>query len=87
MLLKLDEAGIFVSTGSACSSFDLRPSHVLAAIGQDPDLMHGSVRFSLGRFTTQDELDYALEVFPNIVSELLSFSALTTVHPKTYAKK
>jgi cysteine desulfurase len=87
MLLKLDEAGIFVSTGSACSSFDLRPSHVLTAIGQDADLMHGSVRFSLGRFTTQDELDYVLEVFPNIVSELLSLSALTIVHPKTYTQK
>jgi len=80
MLLKLDSAGISVSTGSACSAFDLRPSHVLLAIGQDPELVHGSIRFSLGRGTTKEELDRVLEVFPGIVRELLSLSALTTRH-------
>ena len=77
MLLKLDAAGVSVSTGSACSSFDLRPSHVLMAIGQDADLMHGSIRFSLGRTTSRTELEYVLSVFPDIVSELHSISALT----------
>lgn len=77
MLLRLDAAGISVSTGSACSAFDLRPSHVLLAIGQNPELVHGSIRFSLGRHTTKEELAYVLEVFPKIVSELLSMSALT----------
>ncbi len=76
MLLRLDAGGISVSTGSACSSFDLRPSHVLVAIGQDPELMHGSIRFSLGRHTTKGELDRVLEVFPRIAEELLSISAL-----------
>jgi len=85
MLLKLDACGVRVSTGSACSAFDLRPSHVLLAIGQNPDLVHGSIRFSLGRNTTKDELDYVLEVFPKIVRELASMSALTiTAKPKSY---
>lgn len=77
MLLRLDAAGISVSTGSACSAFDLRPSHVLIAIGQDTDLMHGSIRFSLGRHTTKDELKHVLAVFPDIVHDLRSISALT----------
>jgi len=84
MLLKLDAAGVSVSTGSACSAFDLRPSHVLIAIGQDADIMHGSIRFSLGRRTTKEELDYVLAIFPRIVEELLSLSALqprATHHP------
>ena len=77
MLLKLDACGVRVSTGSACSAFDLRPSHVLLAIGQNPDLVHGSIRFSLGRYTTKEELDHVLQVFPKIVKELASMSALT----------
>ena len=77
MLLKLDHFGIDVSTGSACSAFDLRPSHVLLAIGQHPDLVHGSIRFSMGRHTTQEELDYVVSVFPGIVHELTHLSALT----------
>ncbi len=77
MLLRLDAKGISVSTGSACSAFDLRPSHVLLAIGQNPELVHGSIRFSLGKHTTKNELDYVLEVFPKIVHNLHSMSALT----------
>lgn len=78
MLLMLDEHGIAVSTGSACSAFDLRPSHVLSATGQDSDLIHGSIRFSFGRDTDKKKLEYVLHVFPAIVSRLRSISSVTT---------
>ncbi len=78
MLLMLDARGIRVSTGSACSAFDLRPSHVLSAIGQESDIIHGSIRFSFGRDTTKEKLDYVLTVFPEIVSHLRKISAVTT---------
>ncbi len=77
MLLMLDELGIEASTGSACSARDLKPSHVLLAIGQPDELAHGSIRFSLGRNTTKKDLDYLLEVFPPIVKRLTAISALT----------
>ncbi len=77
MLLMLDKAGIEASTGSACSAYDLKPSHVLLAIGQSPELAHGSIRFSLGRSTTKEELDYTLSVFPHIVERLTALSAST----------
>ncbi len=77
ILLMLDRVGIEASTGSACSALDLRPSHVLTAIGLEPELAHGSIRFSLGRETKKNDLDYVLSVFPPIVSYLLSMSALT----------
>lgn len=78
MLLMLDAHGIQVSTGSACSAFDLRPSHVLSAIGQESDLIHGSIRFSFGRDTTREHLEYVLRVFPEIVQRLRDISAVTT---------
>lgn len=84
MVLLLDDAGVEAATGSACSAKDLKPSHVLSAIGQSEDLMHGSVRFSLGRGTTRAELEYALSVFPAIVKKLKETSALTTHY---YAKE
>jgi cysteine desulfurase len=77
MLLMLDELGIEASTGSACSARDLKPSHVLLAIGQPDELAHGSIRFSLGRGTTKKQLDYLLKVFPPIVKRLTAISALT----------
>ena len=77
MLLMLDKHSIEASTGSACSAYDLQPSHVLLAIGQTPELAHGSIRFSLGRHTTKEELDYVLSVFPGIVERLTQLSALT----------
>ena len=76
-LLKLDYLGVEVSTGSACSSHDLKPSHVLLAVGLDLKLIHGSLRFSFGKYTTKKELDYVLKVFPKIVEELNQMSALT----------
>lgn len=74
MLLMLDTYGICVSTGSACSATDLRPSYVLTAIGVNEELIHGSLRISLGRYTTKEDVDYFLEVFPNIVTTLTKMS-------------
>ena len=74
MLLQLDAAGVAVSTGSACSSGSLAPSHVLLAIGRPPELAHGSLRISLGRFTTAEDIAYFLDVFPPIVEKLRAMS-------------
>jgi cysteine desulfurase len=74
MLLNLDMAGIACSTGSACASSSMEPSHVLIAIGIQPELAQGSLRFSLGRSTTNDDIDYVLEVLPGIVAKLRAVS-------------
>lgn len=76
MLMMLDNYGICVSTGSACSATDLRPSYVLTAIGQAPELIHGSLRISMGRFTTKKEIDYFLEIFPKVVDTLTKLSPI-----------
>lgn len=76
MLLNLDLAGIAASTGSACSSSTLEPSHVLLAIGLSPEIAHGSLRFTLGRGTTEEDIDYVLEILPKIVTKLRSMSPL-----------
>ncbi|MBW2988717.1 cysteine desulfurase [Candidatus Woesearchaeota archaeon] len=76
LLLRLDDRGISVSTGSACSSRDLRPSHVLTAIGLPPAVAHGSIRFTLSRFTTKEELDYAIKNLKEVVAELREMSPL-----------
>lgn len=76
LLISLDMKGIAVSTGSACSSASLTPSHVLSAIGLSPEKAHGSIRFSLGKWTTEKEIDYVLKVLPQIVSRLRSMSPL-----------
>ncbi len=76
MLLMLDKQGIEVSTGSACSAFDLKPSHVLLAIHQNEEIIHGSIRFSFGKYTNKKELNYVLKVFPPIVERLKSLSAI-----------
>lgn len=74
MLLQLDAQGIAVSTGSACSSGSLEPSHVLLACGVPRVTAQGSLRLSIGRFTTEEEIDYFLEVFPPIVDVLRAMS-------------
>lgn len=74
MLLQLDNKGIAVSTGSACSSGSLEPSHVLLSCGIAQEIAHGSLRLSIGRFTTERDVDYFLEVFPPIVERLRSMS-------------
>jgi cysteine desulfurase len=74
MLLQLDNLGIAVSTGSACSSGSLEPSHVLLSIGCPAEIAHGSLRVSVGRFTTDEQVDYFLEVLPPIVEKLRAMS-------------
>ena len=76
MLLNLDMEGIACSTGSACTSSSLEPSHVLAAIGIPRELAHGSLRFSLGRQTSEDDIGYVLSVLPGIVVKLRTMSPL-----------
>lgn len=76
MLLNLDLEGIAASTGSACSSSSLEPSHVLLAMGLSHELAHGSLRFTLGRETTEEEIDRVLGVLPKIVATLRAMSPL-----------
>jgi len=75
MLLKLDYHGIAASSGSACTSGSLDPSHVLLAMGIPAPIAHGSLRFSLGRATTEEGVDKVIEVLPPIVEELRAMSA------------
>lgn len=76
IVLKLSERGIYVSSGSACTSSDLSPSHVLTAMGFKPEESHGSIRFSLGRDTTKTQVDYLLSVLPKIIAKLREMSPL-----------
>jgi cysteine desulfurase len=75
----LDTEGICSSTGSACSSKSLEPSHVLIATGMKHEDAHGSIRLTLSRYTTEDEIDRALEVLPKVVEKLRKISPLTRV--------
>jgi cysteine desulfurase len=76
ILLNLDMLGIAASTGSACTSESLEPSHVLLAIGLTHEIAHGSLRFSLGRWTKEEDIDYLLEHLPAIVRNLRAMSPL-----------
>jgi len=76
LLLNLDMKGIAASSGSACTSGSLDPSHVLLAMGMTHETAHGSLRLSLGRSNTQADVDYCLEVLPQIVEKLRSMSPL-----------
>jgi len=76
MLLHLDYNGIAVSSGSACTSGSLEPSHVLTSMGIPPTIAHGSLRFSLGRENTTRQVDKVIEVLPSIVSKLREMSPL-----------
>jgi len=76
MLLSLDMLGIACSTGSACTSSSLEPSHVLLAIGLDHATAHGSLRITLGRWTTEADIDYLLEKLPPVVQKLRAMSPL-----------
>ena len=80
MLLNLDLEGICASTGSACSSASLEPSHVLLAMGLSHEQAHGSLRFSLGKWTTEDEIERVLDVLPRIVAKLRAMSPLLKSH-------
>lgn len=74
LVMKLDEAGIAASTGSACSSPNLEPSHVLVAIGVPLSMAHGSLRISTGRETTDADIERLLDVLPGVVGELRAMS-------------
>lgn len=76
MILNLDMEGIACSTGSACTSSSLEPSHVLLAIGRPAEIAHGSLRFTLGRYNKESDIDYLLEVLPRVVKKLRSMSPL-----------
>ncbi len=74
LVLYLDAAGIFASTGSACTSASLEPSHVILALGMPYEVAHSSIRFTLGYETTEEDIDYVLETLPPLVEKLRSIS-------------
>ncbi|WP_292383632.1 cysteine desulfurase NifS [Methanoculleus sp. UBA430] len=76
ILLMLDALGIAASTGSACTSASLEPSHVLTACGLPPEHAHGSLRLTLGHRNTEEDVDYVLEVLPGIIGRLREISPL-----------
>jgi cysteine desulfurase len=78
LLILLDMKGICISTGSACSSASLVPSHVLSALGVPVEKIHGSLRFSIGDFTTKEELDYTVENLIEIVTKLRAISSVSS---------
>jgi len=76
LILLLDQKGIEASTGSACSSKSLKPSHVLTAIGLKPEEAHGSLRLTMGRFTKEEDVEKVLETVPGVVERLRKISPL-----------
>tara|TARA_Y100000310_G_scaffold345138_1_gene462122 strand:- start:8160 stop:9320 length:1161 start_codon:yes stop_codon:yes gene_type:complete len=76
LLMYLDEKGIAASTGSACSTKELKPSHVLTAIGLKPEEAHGSLRLTLGKDNTEEDVEYVLKALPEIVEKLRQMSPL-----------
>jgi cysteine desulfurase len=73
----MDLKGIEASTGSACASGSLEPSHVLLATGLGPELAHGSIRFSLGWGIGEDDVDYIISELPPIIEKLRSMSTMS----------
>ncbi len=76
ILMHLDMRGISVATGSACATRKLEPSHVLRAIGVDPVTAHGAIRFTLSRMNTEEEVNYTLDVLPEVVERLRDMSPM-----------
>ena len=74
ILLHLSDLGICASSGSACTSGSLEPSHVLKSMGVPFESLHGSIRFSLSRFTTEEEIDYVINVLPDVIFKLNKIS-------------
>ena len=72
----LDMLGIAASSGSACTSGSLDPSHVLMAIGLPHEIAHGSLRLSIGDFTTEEDIDYIIEKLPPVIERLRMMSPL-----------
>jgi cysteine desulfurase len=79
LVMLLNDEGIAASSGSACSSGSGSPSHVLLAIGLKPEEIHGSLRLSLGKFNTEEDIKYILEILPNTVIRLREMSPLKTL--------
>ncbi len=79
ILLYLDRYGICASTGSACSSKSLEPSHVIMAVCDSEETAHGTIRFTLGKETTSRNIDYVLNVMPKIIKRLRGFSPVKVV--------
>ena len=80
MLLNLDLENICASTGSACSSSSLEASHVLLAMGLPHEQAHSSLRFTVGKWTTEEDIDRVLEILPPIVARLRAMSPLLKSH-------
>ena len=78
ILLLLNQFGISVSTGSACSSASLEPSHVLSALGVPVEMIHGTVRFTVGDDTTMEDIDYVVDCLKKVVSRLREISSVNT---------
>ena len=78
ILLFLNQAGISVSTRSACSSTSLEPSHVLTALGVPVEKIHGTVRFTIGDFTTMEDVDYVVDTLKSVVTRLREISSVNT---------
>jgi cysteine desulfurase len=76
LVLMLDMKGVEVSTGSACSSKSLQPSHVILATGRSAEQAHGSIRFTNSKYNTDEEIEYVLEVLPDITQKLMAMSPL-----------
>ena len=76
ILLNLDQAGVAASSGSACTSGSLEPSHVLMAMGYPHEVAHGSLRLTLGKDNSEEDVDYVLEILPGIVEKLRMMSPL-----------
>ena len=76
ILLGLDLAGICASSGSACSSASLEPSHVLLAIGRSQNLARGSLRITLGIDNTEQDVDYLLNILPKLVAQLRAMPSM-----------
>ncbi|WP_409068614.1 cysteine desulfurase NifS [Clostridium sp. FAM 1755] len=87
LLLDLDMNGIFASTGSACASASLDPSHVLLSIGLPHEIAHGSLRLSLGSKNTEEDIDYVLEVLPKIIKQRRDMSPLWEDYMKNKEEK
>ena len=81
ILLGLDMAGIAASSGSACSSGSLEPSHVLLALGQSAEVARGSLRLTLGKGNTEEQVDYLISVLVDLVARLRQLPSLTTARP------
>jgi cysteine desulfurase len=84
ILLSLSVYDVAASTGSACSSKTLAPSHVLSSMGQDNEAAHGSLQINIGRYSTREEVDFLIEKLPPIVKRLRKLSMLT---PKEMLKE